>query len=472
MKVAILAGGGGTRLFPMSRTCYPKQFLKLGGEKSLLAQTVGRFLGFLPSKDIIVVTNADYYHFVKEELAACGAAGAAIICEPQARNTAPAIALAMKYCEEKLSAEENEVIIVAPSDHVIKPVEKFLEHIKAGEKTASKGSIVVFGVEPDKPETGYGYIKAAARPIGEAAYEVIAFKEKPALPTAEEYLSAGGYYWNAGIFAFTIAAMKGEFAKLSPEINRLYAYPYNELCAHFQEMPRVSIDFAVMEKSKSVQMVPLSLYWNDIGSWDALSGLLAADEKGNSITGDGVAIECENTMIISNGRLVAGIGLKNLNVIEMPDAVVIAQKGQAQKIKDLVTILKKDRAEIVDDNVTMHRPWGSYTVLSEGDGYKVKKIVVNPSCKLSLQMHYHRSEHWTVISGTGKLTLDDKVIFFKENESTFIPMATKHRLENPGRLPLSIIEVQNGKYLGEDDIVRFDDIYGRVNEEMGDAING
>lgn len=460
MKVVILAGGGGTRLFPMSRSCFPKQFLKLGSDKSLLSQTINRFRGFVPAKDIVIITNVKYRYFVEAELDTCNAAGASIICEPEGRNTAPAIALAVKYCEEKLNADADEVVFVAPSDHVIRPVDKFLDLVEAASEAASTGNIITLGVMPDRPETGYGYINAV-QDDASVSYKVLSFREKPDFLTAEGYLAEGGYYWNAGMFVFPISVMKEELAEHAPAISKLSALAYDDMYACFPEMPSISIDYAVMEKSERVRMLPLDIYWNDIGSWDALSGLLGRDKDGNSVTGDSIPIDCENTMIVSNGRLVAGIGLKNINVIETPDAVVIIKKGESQKIKDLVNLLKKERPQIVSDNLTMYRPWGKYTILSEGEGYKVKKIVINPGCKLSLQMHYHRSEHWTVISGTGKLTLDDKEIYFKENESTYIPIATKHRLENPGWLPLSIIEVQIGKYLGEDDIVRYSDDYGR-----------
>lgn len=460
MKVIILAGGGGTRLFPMSRTCYPKQFLEFAGQKSLLAQTVERFLLLVKPSDIVVVTNQAYVYFVKAELESVGAVDASVVCEPAARNTAPAIALAMKYCEDTLGLDNTEIMFVAPSDHIIRPNNEFALLVRRAEKAAQKGSIVTLGVVPDKPETGYGYIYAH-KGDGDC-FDVVSFREKPDVTTAQKYIEDGNYFWNAGMFAFSALTMKCELQKYAPDVMEKYNADYKEMLDAFSEMPSISIDYAVMEKSSSVKMLPLDIYWNDIGSWDALAESFDADTEGNVSNGECVSIDCKNTMLISNTRLVAAIGLENINVIETPDVILVAAKGQSQKVKDLVERLKICNNACVHENLTMYRPWGCYTILSEGEGYKVKKITVNPGCKLSLQMHYHRSEHWTVIHGTGKLTVNDKEVFFKENESAYIPIASKHRLENPGTLPLVIIEVQNGRYLGEDDIVRFDDEYGRL----------
>ena len=463
MKAIILAGGGGSRLFPLSRTDFPKQFLKIAGQESLLVQTIKRFLPVVEPKDLVIVTNNDYYYFVKTELESCNAEEASIVCEPVGRNTAPAIALSMKYCEEKLGAQAGEVLFVTPSDHLVNPTDEFAQIVRVAEEVAESGSIVTLGVKPDKPETGYGYIQAGTK--NGKAYIVDSFKEKPDVDTAKAYLQAGNYYWNAGMFAFTIDSMQKELTKHQPDIMEQYAKPYEEMLKDFPLMTNTSIDYAVAEKSDIVSVLPLTVNWNDIGSWDAIAEVLDKDSCQNIVDGDAYAIDCKNTMILGNGKLVAGIGLEDLNIIDTPDAILITKKGDSQKVKHLVDQLKSECRKEVTENLTTFRPWGSCTILSAGDGYKVKKIVVKPGHKLSLQLHYHRSEHWTVISGTGKLTLDDKVVFFKENESTYIPIATKHRLENPGQIPLEIIEVQNGKYLGEDDIVRFDDIYGRPAED-------
>lgn len=460
MKTVILAGGGGSRLFPLSRSCYPKQFLHIAGEKSLLVQTIERFLGLAAPEDIIIVTNKDYIYHVQAELKEAKAEAAHIITEPAGRNTAPAISLAMAYIKEKFTAADDETIFISPADHLIKPAGEFRKIIAGAEKIAGSNKIVTFGIVPDKPETGYGYIKTAGK-IAETAYAVEAFKEKPDHETAENYVKAGCYYWNSGMFMFSLKAMEQELQTYAPEIYGIYQKGYQELLNNFEKLPDISIDYAVAEKSAMMALVPLTgLYWNDIGSWDAIAETFS-DSNGNMYSGDVIAENCTNTMILGQERLIAGLDLQNLMIVDTPDVLLVAQKGKSQDVKQLVNKLKKEKRKEVDENRTMFRPWGSYTILAEGEGYKVKRITVNPGAKLSLQLHYHRSEHWTVISGTGKLTLDDKEVFFRENESTYIPIGVRHRLENPGKLPLSIIEVQNGKYLGEDDIVRFDDVYGR-----------
>ena len=460
MKIIILAGGGGTRLFPLSRTCFPKQFMKIGGDLSLLAQTVLRFMPVAKAADMVIVTNQEYIHHVKAELAACGATDAHILLEPVGRNTAPAIALAVRYCQDELGAGGNEVLFVTPSDHIIRQVDLFVQAVRQAEEMAKQENIVTFGIKPDKPEIGYGYIEA-----GEACgpgYMVTSFKEKPDQVTAEEYVAAGSYYWNSGMFAFTIGHFMQELKEYQPEIYQLVSKPYADILVQFAAMPNISIDYAIAEKSKQVVTIPLAAYWNDIGSWDAIYDVLDKDKDGNALKGDCMTIDCTNTLMLGRSRLIAGIGLEDLLVVETDDVIVVAKKGESQKVKELVGELKKRGRREADEHTTMYRPWGSYTVLGEGPGYKMKKIIVTPGQRLSLQMHYHRSEHWIVTGGTAKVTLGDEVKMVHENESVFIPLSTKHRLENPGRLPLEIIEVQNGKYLEEDDIVRFDDEYGRV----------
>ena len=462
MKIVILAGGGGSRLFPLSRSCFPKQFLHIEGEKSLLVQTVERFLGLVDAKDIIIVTNKDYIYHVQAELKEAGAEDAHIITEPVGRNTAPAISLAMAYIKMQ-GAADSETIFISPADHLIKPVAEFRKTVAGAETLAKDGKIVTFGIVPDKPETGYGYIKTADK-INSNACAVEAFKEKPDDQTAAEYVKAGCYYWNSGMFMFSLQTMEAELKEHSPAIYAAYSSGYKAMLADFEKLPDISIDYAVAEKSARMALVPLAgIYWNDIGSWDAIAETFS-DSTGNMYSGDIIAENCTNTMILGQERLIAGLDLQNLMVVDTPDVLLVAQKGKSQDVKQLVNKLKKEKRKEVDENRTMYRPWGSYTILAEGEGYKVKRITINPGAKLSLQLHYHRSEHWTVISGTGKLTLDDKEVFFRENESTYIPIGVRHRLENPGKLPLSIIEVQNGKYLGEDDIVRFDDMYGRKAE--------
>lgn len=462
MKIIILAGGGGTRLFPLSRACYPKQFLKIAGEKSLLQQTVERFLIIAKQEDIVIVTNKDYIFHVQEDLHEIGAEKINVITEPTGKNTAPAIALAISYCKDCLNCNDDEILFVSPADHLIKPSKKFAELVQQAEQVSKeKNDIITIGIKPTKPETGYGYIQTADK-IGENVFTVKSFKEKPDKVTAEKYLAEGNYYWNAGMFMFSIGRIVAELEQYVPEIAQISQNGYENCVNNFTEMPDISIDYAVAEKSTHMVVMPMKeIYWNDIGSFDSIAEVLA-DKNGNGIYGDVIADGCCNTTILGSDRLISGIGLKNLIVVDTPDSLLITEKGKSQEVKKVVEKLKKEHRKEAIENRTMYRPWGSYTILAEGEGYKVKRITIKPGAKLSLQMHYHRSEHWTVISGTGKLTLDDKVVIFKENESTYIPIAVKHRLENPGQIPLSIIEVQNGRYLGEDDIVRFDDEYGRT----------
>ena len=459
MKVIILAGGGGTRLFPLSRTNFPKQFLKIGGELSLLAQTVKRFLPLVKAEDVVVVTNKEYLHHVKAELASCNAAGAHILLEPVGRNTAPAIALAARYCQDELKSNDDEILFVSPSDHTIQPIETFVKSIRQGAEMAEK-NIVTFGIKPDKPETGYGYIQAGAK-YG-YGYTVDSFREKPDRETAEKYLAAGNYYWNSGMFAFSLGLLTAEFQAHQPEIAEQMAQTFAELAGRFEAMPDISFDYAVAEKSQRVVMIPLGASWNDIGSWDAIYDVLAKDASGNALGGDCLPIDCNNTLILSHSRLIAGIGLEDLLVVETDDVILVAKKGESQKVKELVSELKTQGRREANEHTTVYRPCGSYTVLGEGPGYKMKKIVVNPGHRLSLQLHYHRSEHWIITCGTAMVTIGDAVQMVHENESVFVPTSTKHCLENPGKIPLEIIEVQNGTYLEEDDIVRFDDMYGRI----------
>ena len=459
MKIIILAGGGGTRLFPLSRTCFPKQFLAVDGDESLLHQTVSRFLPLVKPKDIVIVTNQAYQHQVQSELAACGAKEASIVLEPEGRNTAPAIALAARYCMDQLGADEQEILFISTSDHIIRPLDHFVQAVEKAADMAQLGNVVTFGIQPDKPETGYGYIHAGD-PVGDG-FIVESFKEKPDQATAEEYLSAGGYYWNSGMFAFSIECILSELKVYQPAIYQLAMQSYGDMQDRFTEMPNISIDYAVAEKSRKAVIIPFTAYWNDIGSWDAMYDVMEKDADGNAVKGDCITLDCSNILMLGRSRLIAGIGLEDLLVVETDDVIVVAHKGESQKVKNLVNELKARGRREVHEHTTGYRPWGQYTVLGQGPSYKMKKIRVNPGQCLSLQMHYHRSEHWVVIGGTARVTIGDEEKMVHKNESIFIPQTTKHRLENPGKVPLEIIEVQNGDYLEEDDIIRFEDVYGR-----------
>lgn len=453
MKVIILAGGGGTRLFPLSRDCYPKQFLHVIGDKSLLAQTIERFLGLVEAKDIIIVTNERYIFHVQAELKIINAHEAHIITEPMGKNTAPAIALAQSYCQDVLQCDDDEILFVSPSDHLIKPIDAFQNLIRNAQDVA-KDNIVTLGIRPTKPEIGYGYIEAEKN--NNLAKKVISFKEKPDLATAKEYISSGNYYWNGGMFMFSIATMQAELTKYMPAIIDITQNGYQYIVDNFINMPDISIDYAVAEKSQKMMMIPMeNIYWNDIGSFDAIAEVLSDEEK-NVFKGDILAENCTDTMIIGDNRLIAGIDLENLMIIDTPDALLVAKKGESQKVKNIVNKLKQNKRKEAKENVTMYRSWGKYTLLTESEGYRVRKIEMDPGASLTMQMHYHRSEHWTVISGTGKIIINDRESIFTENQSTYIPMGVKHKLSNPGKIPLIIIEVQSGKYINEDDIVVFE----------------
>ncbi|TLD40160.1 MAG: Mannose-1-phosphate guanylyltransferase (GDP) [Candidatus Jettenia ecosi] len=462
MKALILAGGSGTRLWPLSRQNFPKQFLKLNEDKSLLKQTVERVMTSIPPGDIIIMTKSDYKFYIISELSALSVTHS--ILEPGSRNTAPAIALGIKYCIDKLGCDKDEVIFVSPSDHIIKPVEKFREYLKEAEEIAKDGFIVTFGIQPTKPETGYGYIKCNRQGLHDKQRycHVEKFTEKPDRETAQGYLNEGNYYWNSGMFAFTIGTIMEEFKKHAPRIHKELDNGYDEMLSTFIQMPDISIDYAVMEKSDKVVTLPLELYWNDIGSWDSLFDVLDKDESGNVKIGDVISVNTKGTLILGNKRLISTIGLEDCLIIETDDAILVAKKGEAQKVKDIVNKLKEDARSEGEVHLTTYRPWGSYTVLEEGLRYKIKRIVVNPNEKLSMQMHHHRSEHWVVIKGAAKVIVGGEETFMHENESIYIPKSMPHRLENPGKIQLEIIEVQNGEYVEEDDIVRMEDVYGRT----------
>ena len=458
MKAMILAGGSGTRLWPLSRKSHPKQFLRFYGEKFLLQNTVDRISGATSIENMIVMTNDEYKYYVKSDLGGLDH----LILEPVGRNTAPAIALGMKYCMEKLQCDGDEVLFVSPADHIIDPADKFADWIRAAEAAAGENKIVTFGVPPTRAETGYGYLRIGDRQGSSGDREffsVEAFTEKPDPETAQQYLSEGNYLWNSGMFAFKISTMIEELHRYAPSIGAMFEKSYDEMVRDYETMPDISIDYAVMEQSNRVVAIPLDLYWNDIGSWDSLFEVLKKDENGNAFQGDVVTVETKGTMILGNKRLIAAVGLEDSLVVETDDAILVAKKGETQKVKEILN--KLNGRKEATEHVTIYRPWGKYTVLEEGSTYKVKRIVISPKERLSLQMHYHRSEHWVVIAGKARVKIGDRETFVYVNESIYVPKSTLHRLENPGKVPLEIIEVQNGEYLEEDDIVRFEDSYGR-----------
>ena len=461
MKIVILAGGSGTRLWPYSRNSFPKQFLHFGDKKSLLQKTIERFVGRYPLSDLLIVTNQDYYHLVKAQMREISPdLEQQILVEPERKNTAPAIALAISYLKQEKKIPSDECVLVCSSDHIISPIERFLEAIEKGESLAKQGNHVIFGIRPHKPETGYGYIKT--RYLTQDIASVEAFIEKPSFELAQSYLLDGNYLWNSGIFLFQIGTFLEEIALHCASISEKLKDSFQECCANFSTMPDISIDYALMEKSKKIGVIPLDVTWSDVGSWDSVYDVHAKDENLNVKIGNILDIDTKNCLIMGGKRLISTIGVQDLLIIETDDAIFIGKKGESQRVKSLVEELKKKNAKEPFENLTSHRPWGSFTILEEGLRYKIKRIVVEPQQRLSLQLHYHRSEHWIVVKGAAKVTIGSKETLLHENESIFVPKSEVHRLENPGKVPLELIEVQVGEYVGEDDIVRLEDIYQRV----------
>lgn len=487
IQPVILSGGAGTRLWPLSRENYPKQLLALLGEQSLLQRTVTRLAGLDDQNhklaDLIVVCNEEHRFLALEQLKMLGHHSAQIILEPEGRNTAPALTLAALNIVKSIKSEDaaKTIMLVMPADHVINDILTFQAAVKRGAQLAEQGTLVTFGIVPNSPHTGYGYLQLGDSITEQPAYHLKRFVEKPNLAAAQEYVLAGNYLWNSGIFMMDPVIWLKLLENFEPDMTKVCRAAFD--AGHqdhsfylvdkniFANCPSNSIDYAVMERVTAdkkhnlaaAAVIPLDVGWSDVGAWPALWEISPKNAVGNVVRGDVINLDTKDSLILAEHRLVATVGVDDLIVVETADAVLVANKNRAQAVKDVVSQLKAaNRIERIDHR-RVYRPWGSYESVDQGERFQVKRIVVNPGAKLSLQMHYHRAEHWVVVKGTAKVTQGDQTFILTENQSTYIPLGVRHRLENPGKLPLEIIEVQSGSYLGEDDIVRFDDSYGRNN---------
>jgi mannose-1-phosphate guanylyltransferase/mannose-6-phosphate isomerase len=465
----ILSGGSGTRLWPVSRKNLPKQFLPLAGKGTLFQQTIARTLQLPDVAAPIVVASEDHRFLAADQLLEAGVEHASIVLEPLARNTAPAIALGAL---QALARDANAVLLVLPADHLIGDTTAFVEAVRQALPLAQQDWLVTFGIRPDRAETGFGYIRRAEAIDGHG-FRVEQFVEKPNLATAESYLADGSYDWNSGMFLFKASRYIEELAAHAPEmlaaVREAYAAATVDLDFvridrdAFAKVPDDSIDYAVMEMTQRAAVVPVSCAWSDIGSWSALWLTGDKDAEGNLCEGDTMMVDTRNSLLRSHPRhLLATVGVDDLIVVTTPDATLVAHRDAAQDVKKIVEQLKAAGRSEHSLHRVVHRPWGNYDSLEEGERFQVKRIVVKPGASLSLQKHHHRAEHWIVVSGTAEVTCDDKVFLLSENQSTYIPLGSKHRLRNPGKVALELIEVQSGSYLGEDDIVRYDDVYGRA----------
>ncbi len=466
LKAVVLAGGSGSRLWPLSRQQLPKQFLNLNGVDSMLSATIGRLSPMIEEEDVYVVTGEA--HATGEAFSELD--GLNTILEPCGRNTAPAIAISAALLQD--NCDGDPVIVVLPADHIVKKKKAFRRCLKKAVQVAEAGRIVTFGIVPSGPETGFGYIQTEDSESD--VHAVLRFIEKPDLATARKMIDDGNYYWNSGMFVWKASVILGEIEKYLPDVwtvleGMRHRWNDGELWQEvirdsFDKMPNISIDYGVMEQSKIVSLVAADIGWSDVGSWDAVLEMAKKDENGNEISGNVLAIDCKGSLLRSEKSLIAAVGLENIIAVETPDAILLCKIGESQRVREIVDSLKQEGSGSYHlEHVTVRRPWGSYTVLEDQNaGYKLKRIEVIPGGRLSLQAHQHRSEHWVVVAGTATVSCGDLVKTVGKNGSAYIPIGEIHRLENRGSLPLQLIEVQVGDYLGEDDIERFDDTYGRV----------
>jgi mannose-1-phosphate guanylyltransferase/mannose-6-phosphate isomerase len=469
----ILSGGAGTRLWPLSRSLYPKQLQKLTSDRTMLQDTALRLHGETGTAPPIVVCNNDHRFAVADQLLQLRISPTALLLEPVGRNTAPAAAVAALLA---LRRNPDAILVLLPADHAIADVTGFRAAMRVAIAEAEQGRFVTFGVKPDKPHVGYGYIERGAVVSSDGVYTVERFKEKPDAETAKQYLASGRFLWNSGIFVFRADRYLAELEKLQPLVLSACRASLDSARrdldflrldeANFVRSPNISIDYAVMEHVKDTVVIPIDIRWNDVGSWGALWEIGEKDEQGNVAAGDVIIQKSSGCYVRSEKALVTVLGVQDLVIVETGDSLLIAARDSAEDVKDIVAELKRRGREEEQSHSRHHRPWGFYETVDDGDRFQVKHLMVKPGAQLSLQMHHHRAEHWVVVSGTGRITRGEETMLLGPNESTYIPMGMTHRLENPGKLPLHIIEVQSGAYLGEDDIVRMDDVYNRSADEV------
>ncbi len=465
MWAVIMAGGSGTRLWPLSRELFPKQLINLSdNDSSLFQNTIKRLLTIIPENQLIIVTNQDQENDIKRQLEEINIKKAVIMQEPLALNTAPAIGLAAAYIYKKEGPAA--IMAVLPSDHLISPQEQFSALLNQAQEAANNYGLVTFGIRPTSPETGYGYILCGS-PLGEGIYHVDKFIEKPDLALAKQYLQDSRYLWNSGMFVFKVGALKEAYQNYLPDLatalTKIDYHDFSNLTEIYSGIKGISIDYGIMEKATEVAVIPATITWSDIGSWEALYQISSKDKNGNHLYGRVISLNTQNSLLYSSAssRLLTTIGVKDLIIVDTADALLVCSRDKSQEVKTLVDILKSQKAAEYLTHRTVYRPWGSFTVLEDQDHYKMKRITVNPGKRLSLQSHQYRSEHWLVVKGQALVTLDKEEKPLKEGEAVFIPVKTRHRLKNTGKDLLEIIEVQRGTYFGEDDIIRYDDDYGR-----------